>query len=51
LQLELEKLLFVEKVVISGQVVRSGLAPKEGSWLDEEATWRSINKRERVSYM
>jgi hypothetical protein len=28
-------LLFVDKVVVSGQVVRNGLALKEGSWVKQ----------------
>ena len=39
--------MFVDKVVVSGEVVRSGLALKEGIWIKpvrrkpiEEATWR-----------
>jgi hypothetical protein len=34
LQLEVESLLFVDKVVISGKLVRSELSLKEGSWVN-----------------
>jgi hypothetical protein len=39
-----EILLFVDKVVVIGKNVRSGLAPKEGSWVSwlEDNPWRKL---------